>query len=116
MAEPALRYRIAEEDLIAERALEFVAPGGQRGTLHLRIARPVEHREDGAWSCGLHFEEVEDSVSELWGEDSLQALVHALYMARVVVGMLRNQGFAVTFDGQDNLLLPDFVLPGILDV
>ena len=115
MPDVAVRERIADEDLIAERIFEFVAPGGQQGTLHLRIARPVEDSEDGAWRCGLHFAEVEDKVTELWGEDSLQALVHALYMAPVIVGMLRKQGFAITFDGHEELLLPDFVLPGLLD-
>ena len=67
------------------------------------------------WSCGLHLPEVEDEVTELYGEDSLQALVHALYLAPVVIGMLRKQGFTVTFDGRENLLLPDFVLPGLID-
>ena len=107
-----VRTSIAEADLIAERELQIVDLGGKSGPLHVRIARPEWRESDGAWACGVHFAEVEDRVSEMWGEDSLQALVHALYIVPVIVGQLRSQGLKVTFEGQDELLLPEFELPG----
>jgi hypothetical protein len=106
-----VRTSIPEADLIAERELELVSPTGEAGKLHVRIARPVSEAE-GGWSCGLHLAEVEDRVTELSGEDSMQALVHALYIIPVLIGQLRAQGFRVTLEGHDELLLAEFPLPG----
>jgi hypothetical protein len=108
----AVRKSISDADLIAERELQIVDLAGRTGPLHVRIARPEWREGDGAWACGVHFPEVEDRVSEMWGEDSFQALVHALYIVPVVVGQLRAQGLSVTFEGRDELLLPSFDLPG----
>lgn len=111
MTEPAARTSIAQSDLFAERELELTSPQGRAGKLHVRIARPVEAL-DGSWNCGLHLQEVEGTVTELSGEDSLQALVHALYVIPVLIGQLRKQGFTVTLEGHEELLLPEFPLPG----
>ena len=111
MSEPPVRSFIAEADLVAERELDLTSPQGRKGKLHVRIARPVEAL-DGSWNCGLHLQEVEDTVTELSGEDSFQALVHALYVIPVLIGQLRKQGFAVTLEGHEELLLPEFPLPG----
>ena len=108
----ALRTSIADADLIAERELQVVDLAGRSGPLHVRIARPEWSEPDQAWACGVHLAEVEDQVSEMWGEDSLQALIHALYVVPVIIGQLRAQGLSVTFEGRDELLLPTFDLPG----
>lgn len=112
MSEAAVRSFIEDGDVIAERELDLVDPSGRTGTLHVRIARPVS-QADGSWTCGLHLAEVEDTVNELDGEDSMQALVHALYMAPRLIEQLRKQGFGVTLAGHKELLLAEFVLPGV---
>jgi len=112
VSEAAVRSFIEDSDLIAEREFELVDAVGKTGALHVRIARPVA-QADGSWTCGLHLAEVEDLVNELDGEDSMQALVHALYMAPGLIEQLRKQGFGVTFFGHEELLLPKFVLPGV---
>jgi hypothetical protein len=108
---PDQRHAIDNADLIAERELELVSPSGQASKLHVRIARP-EPDPDGGWNCGFHLPEVDDAVTELSGEDSMQALVHALYVLPVVIGQLREQGYRVTLEGHEDLLLPEFPLPG----
>jgi len=113
MAEPAARAFIDDSELIAERELELRDPAGRSGKLHVRIARPVPQPE-GEWSCGLHLAEVEDRVTELYGEDSMQALVHAMYLAPTLIEQLRKQGFRVTLDGREELLLAEFALPGAI--
>ena len=112
MSDTAVRTFIEDVDLIAERELELIDATGRSGALHVRIARPVE-QPDGSWTCGLHLAEVEDAVNELDGEDSMQALVHALYMAPGLIAQLRKQGFGVTLFGHEELLLAEFVLPGV---
>ena len=87
MSEAAVRSFIEDSDLIAEREFELVDAVGKTGALHVRIARPVA-QADGSWTCGLHLAEVEDAVNELDGEDSMQALVHALYMAPGLIDAL----------------------------
>ena len=112
MTDMAVRSSIDDSDLIAERELEIVDATGRTGPLHLRIARPVM-QADGSWTCGLHLAEVEDTVNEMDGEDSMQALVHALYMAPGLIEQLRKQGFGVTLFGHEELLLAEFALPGV---
>jgi hypothetical protein len=112
MPEAEARTSIADSDLVAEREFEMVDPTGNAGTLHVRVARPVVHEADGSWSCALHLPEVEDTVHDYWGEDSMQALVHAMYIIPVLLTQLRRDGFQLTFFGHEELLLAEFELPG----
>lgn len=111
MAEnPTPRVAIAPADLIAERELEYRNQDGATGMVSVRVARPVQHEPDGAWTCGLHFQGLEEQVMELWGEDSMQALIHAIFLIAPQVQGLRNQGITLTLDGDDDLMLPEFQL------
>jgi len=112
MAEAEARTSIPDADLMAEREFEMVDPTGNAGTLHVRVARPVVHEADGSWSCAVHLPEVEDEVHDYWGEDSMQALVHAMYIIPVLLAQLRRDGFRLTFFGHEELLLAEFDLPG----
>lgn len=71
--------------VVAERHLEAVDPDGNRTTLTVRIGTPARDPEPGGdWYCCFHVTGLgEEQVRPSFGVDSLQALLLAIYGAKI---------------------------------
>ena len=89
------------QDVVADRTLE-VSNGGILGTATVRLGRPRQSGDD-EWACPVQILGLDDDeVRDVYGVDSLQALVLALQMVRARV-TTQPSGVQVTWMGMDDL-------------
>lgn len=95
---PAPHPAHADEEWIAER--EFRTADGH--SVIMSIGRPTR-TATGEWSCAVRVTGIESpEITEAFGEDSVQALLMALSMARARVELLRRL-HGLTWLGADDL-------------
>jgi hypothetical protein len=77
-------------DVIAERALFWVKPNGERVTVTLRIGKPYR-ASDVDWACPVAAEGLYDKLADIHGIDSFQALMLAQgLLLKLLTGAIRD--------------------------
>ena len=85
---------IAATDLIA------LFPDGRRKPVRIEIGRPVPDGEDAVCTCV--FTEFHDQPLRTYGSDTLQALVLAVRLMRVLLQHEQKRGIRFVFAGLDD--------------
>ena len=85
---------------IAERKLDLLKPSGERLTFRCKFG-PI--RGDGQdFHCPVRFHGWGDSPPDIWGYDSLQALVLAVSLVHSILDDFVRRGGRVLWPGTDN--------------
>ena len=83
-----MRTYIAERTLFLKNADEEVKE------VNLRIGQPYQ-KEGGPWACPIQLIGLFDDLSDVYGEDSFQALMLAQNLARTLLNALVEKGWSV---------------------
>lgn len=87
-------------DAIASLDLVEIVPSGKRVPTRIEISQPHPD-ERGSWACPVLISSISEKVSEIHGEDSLQALCLAVRFVHIVLRTRVERGSRLICDGGD---------------
>ena len=87
---------------IATLELMEIRPDGERRPIRAQVGAP-HYDERGSWACPVLLTSIDETVKEIHGEDSMQALCLALGFINTMLESLTREGSRLV----DNLSVPD---------
>ena len=90
---------MAQSTIIAERNVDLITPSGERIPFRIEFGPITSDGQD--CHCRVRFHGWEDSPPDIWGYDSLQALVLAVSLVHSILYSFVHEGGRVVWPGTD---------------
>jgi hypothetical protein len=95
------------QEIIAERDLIGINPGGPRFTIMLKVGRPYAVDSD-EWACPVGAIGLDKSLRDIHGFDSFQALMRAIeFLRQLLEYFIADGGSLLSVDDETPVKIPD---------